>query len=335
MMKLETIALYRYELPLVMPLPFKGGALQHRKGLLLRLMGENGREGWGEIAPLPHFSTETFEQAQKQALTLALRPRDFWNSFQFMEVVPSVRWGVEMALLNLHDSWQLKHPFVALNALLVGSRAQCITKAHEVVEKGYWAAKLKVGHRTLQEDIALVQDIASIFQDQCALRLDANRAWSWQDALQFAHAIKDVPIEYIEEPLVEASLLPYFVTETGMNVALDETLRENPSPIADDSLFAHTILKPMMDAKSAFAYFSESKKRILSSSVESGVGMLALLKMASCLNDAPIPMGFDTYQWLAEDVLEPRLDLSQPVVPLETFTLPDFRIRTELLEQLV
>ena len=51
------LAFYRYSLPFRQPLMFKGQRLTNREGLLVSINGQ-----WGEIAPLPGFSTETLAE---------------------------------------------------------------------------------------------------------------------------------------------------------------------------------------------------------------------------------------------------------------------------------
>ena len=45
------------------PLQTSHGIWDVREGIILRLVDKNGRIGWGEIAPLSWFGSETFEQA--------------------------------------------------------------------------------------------------------------------------------------------------------------------------------------------------------------------------------------------------------------------------------
>ena len=63
--------LYRYSLPLSQTLSLKGVTLRRREGLLLKLVGSDGSEGWGESAPLPGFGEESLEQATAQLRRLA------------------------------------------------------------------------------------------------------------------------------------------------------------------------------------------------------------------------------------------------------------------------
>lgn len=60
--------LYRYRLPMDAGVVLRERRLTTRDGLLVRL-SENGREGWGDIAPLPGFSRETLDAALPRRAT--------------------------------------------------------------------------------------------------------------------------------------------------------------------------------------------------------------------------------------------------------------------------
>lgn len=67
---------------------FNGGI---RQGALIRLERENGRVGWGEVAPLPGFSQETLEEALQDLI------EGEESSY------PSVQWGLASAMMDLID----------------------------------------------------------------------------------------------------------------------------------------------------------------------------------------------------------------------------------------
>jgi len=81
------------------PLRTSHGIWDTREGIILRLVGENNQIGWGEIAPLSWFGSESFEQAL-----------DFCNSlpanlseetiFSISAELPACQFGFESALLN-------------------------------------------------------------------------------------------------------------------------------------------------------------------------------------------------------------------------------------------
>ncbi|MBA2533696.1 MAG: hypothetical protein H0V21_01645, partial [Rubrobacter sp.] len=70
-MKLSGFDLFRYSIPLAQTLVLKNTTLRHRDGLLLKLSGSDGSEGWGETAPLPGFSRESLDESAAQLRRLA------------------------------------------------------------------------------------------------------------------------------------------------------------------------------------------------------------------------------------------------------------------------
>ncbi|MCB1115895.1 MAG: hypothetical protein KDK71_05430 [Chlamydiia bacterium] len=99
---------------------FNGGI---REGALLRLEKDNGRIGWGEIAPLPGFSNETLDEAVK-------------NIIEDEEpIYPSAKWGLASAMMDLLDP-------VRVDKISI-----------RTLEK----EKVKIGHLSLQDAIAKVE----------------------------------------------------------------------------------------------------------------------------------------------------------------------------------
>lgn len=333
-MQIVKIQVFKYRLPFIKPLPFKNVLLTEREGLLVRLEDAEGYEGWGEIAPLPSFSEESLAEAEAQLRRVTMKVQDFWNIFGFVSWYPAVRFGLEWALLQLGvarsgaSCYAKNRASVDLNGLLVGSAADCLAEAERFKAKGYQAVKLKVGHRALAEDIALVQALVHVLGETCALRLDANQAWSFEEATSFARAMQGLPIAYLEEPTLNWQEGMALTKQFGLPVALDESLRQNTSlwTTANPAAF---ILKPTLQGSIAQAlhWGAAAAKRdipvVISASVETGLGTKALVAMASYLNPTKaVPIGLDTYNWLAKDVLSPRLPLDQPYLSFEDAFAP-------------
>jgi O-succinylbenzoate synthase len=108
-MKLARFDLYRYSVPFSRPLTLGGTTLFQREGILLRLSGEDGSEGWGETAPLPGFSVEGLVDATAQLRRLAASivgrevKQDWVDPYGEFgrgldRVAPSVRFGLELAV---------------------------------------------------------------------------------------------------------------------------------------------------------------------------------------------------------------------------------------------
>lgn len=334
-MRLTDFGLYRYSLPLSAPLKLSGAALRHREGLLLRLTGEDGTEGWGEAAPLPGFSPETLDEAALDLRLLAETEIGREVAEEILDiapdlarsVAPSARFGFETALWNLRaasggrtlaevlTSRTPPREKVALAALLSGPPEQVMGEVERARASGYRAVKLKVGRRSVAEDSALARAVAERLGGEVSLRLDANRAWNFEQAAEFVRLVQHVPLEYLEEPLSEPNRLPEFARETGAPVALDESLvGMKPEDLADHRYARAVVLKPtLLGGISRSLRFAEEASRlgmvpVISSAYESGIGALALVTLAARVGDAPA--GLDTHRRLAGDVLRPAPDLA-------------------------
>ncbi|MBL7979610.1 MAG: o-succinylbenzoate synthase [Bacteroidetes Order II. Incertae sedis bacterium] len=337
---LQELSLFRYQIPFTSPIRM-GGQLQiTRTGLLLRLTDADGFEGWGEAAPLPGFSHETIPEIVLQLGHLRTKNRLNPPPLPFKNWYPSVKFGLDTAFSDLQSQknglprYNTARKTVRLTMLLTGLPEACVHRAEQAAEQGYQAVKVKVGIGKPAQDAALVRRVAAIMGEGCALRLDANRAWTLKEALLFAEQLHGVPIEYIEEPLKSSRHLPEFARLTGMPIALDESLRDRAWDKLQQTSFRPAVLiyKPMLSVRPASWYLESGLPVVLSSSFESGVGIQALLALASYIGSPDTPIGLDTYNWLREDVLRPRLSLDAPVVDLEESLDRSHCVEVEKLE---
>ena len=359
--RLADVRLYRYALPLRKPLPLRGVTLRRREGLLIRLTDDDGHEGWGEAAPLPGFSEEGLPEATAQLRrmrpSLLGRPiSPDWTDIQGRFVrglreaglAASVRFGLEAAAWSLCAALAGKslagvmtselEAVVPLNALLVGSGEGVLEEARRVRAVGYRAVKLKVGRAEVESEIELVQALRGVLGPDVALRLDANRAWTFRQAAAFAKGTAACDLEYVEEPLADVAGLLRLAETSGLPIALDESLVGMPVEGLDAHPYARAVvLKPTLLGGLAHALEMARRatalglKPVVSSSFESGVGLLALLALAAGTGAAPA--GLDTYRALAADVLHPRLPLEAGEVDVAALATSAWRVDVARLEE--
>lgn len=358
-MKVASAVLYRYRLPLTRTLILRNQPHIYREGLLLCLTSDSGQTGWGEIAPLPGHSRETLQEAQAQASGLLNRlvnravpsslpaiSSEYKN--ELVELSPSVRCGIEAALLHLHAEAEGRSIrflddestcAVPLNGLLAGDESAMLERVNLLVNQGYRAIKLKLGQRAIDDDVALVYRIHARLNGQTTLRLDANRSWTYEQAVAFGQAVEPLSIEYIEEPLQNASGLTELAGIWNLPIALDETLVAteacNVQPF--DNLKAF-VLKPTLlgGFDRTLTYVRRAQelglKTIVSSSFESAIGLTSLAHFAAQI--APdTPCGLDTSDWFKENLLEQPLQIVSGRMQLDTLrTLPTDIRRALLVE---
>lgn len=333
-MTLTACRIDAFRLPLRPPLVFRRGRVAFREGLLLGLRDENGREGWGEISPLPHWHRETVAAArdQLQAAWPKLRQRGLTeapdadaalSSLKHLRLFPSVRFGVESAWCHLQAARLGKTLAAFLNpgaagqvsliGLLQGSPSTIRRDAKELAASGYRDFKLKVG-TSLASDLQNIATVRDIIAPESSLLLDANRAWSWSAGTRFAKLARDFNIAYIEEPLQDPNRCADFYRETGMAYAWDETLQppERRLPRRRAGLRA-LVIKPSLigglraarrDCRRAHAW---GARAVISSAYETGLGLatLAHLAAASAGQDRAAVAGLDTWRWLGADIAVP------------------------------
>lgn len=245
--------LYSYRIPIDSPIG------KMREGLILQ-----SERGWGEIAPLPGFSGESFEEAKREILSVL---RD-----GIAPALPSVRWGLACA----------KEPFpltpIKIPLCALGPREDFPT------------VKIKLGHLPIHEAISLVKRLLPHHR----LRLDCNRAWTLEQALEFARSFSPDDFEYLEEPVKFLTDLIRFSELTHFPIALDESIGTDWNEIP--SLKA-IVVKPTIVG--SIPSVPPHLKLILSSSYETGIG---LLHIARC-QQSDHPIGLDTYRAFSSDLL--------------------------------
>jgi len=349
-MKISGARFYRYSLPLVRPLPIRDQVIETREGIIVLIETDDGVTGIGEIAPLPGFSDTSLPDARDiaahcvrnlmrrenilQSHPPALRDRE---SFP-----PSVRFGIECALLHLCANAHSKTPaqilaeepsaHLPVNALLSGDRRAVLEQAEQAADKGFRVVKCKVGRERMEEEVVTVKELRNVLSPDIAIRLDANRAWRYDDALTFARAISNLNVSYIEEPLAEPERLAEFGSVSPVPYAVDETLQEvgwarmfkwresgyldalsdepgDAEPMLRAVRAAHTwVVKPTL-AGFPLRYVThllDGFRRIdadlvISSSFESAVGHCALIAIAASAGRDALAAGLDTADWFAEN----------------------------------
>lgn len=294
---------YGWEIPLEAGVVLRDRRLKTRSGLLVRLT-EAGREGWGEIAPLPGFSTESLDDARHATLAwLATwcrgeNPADC--------ALPSVAFGLSCALAELGGL--LPETGNVNSALLcVGDPDELLLRLQQQAEP---LAKMKVGLYEAVRDGMMVNLLLEALP-ALTLRLDANRSLSLEKALTFARYVPEEVrsrIAFLEEPCRDPQDSRRFAAETGIAIAWDESTREAGfQPRAELHLSA-IILKPTLlgSLQKVRAMAQQAQQAglavVISSSLESSLGLTQLARIAHGLTPGTTP-GLDTLSMMQHQLV--------------------------------
>ncbi|KAH9707753.1 protein PHYLLO [Citrus sinensis] len=339
-----------------------------REGFILSLYLEDGSVGYGEVAPL-EIHKENLLDAEEQlrfllhfmtgakiSYFLPLLKGSFsswiWSTLGIpaCEIFPSVRCGLEMAILN---AIAVKHGSSFLNILYplteideeISKRSTSIkicalidsnkspvevaSIATTLVEEGFTAIKLKVARRADPiKDAEVIQEVRKKVGHRIELRVDANRNWTYQEALEFGFLVKDCDLQYIEEPVQNEEDIIKYCEESGLPVALDETIDKfQKDPLNMLEKYAHPGIVAIVIKPSVIGGFENAgliarwaqrhgKMAVVSAAFESGLGLSAYIIFSSYLElqnaylckvmnrelCPPVAQGLGTYQWLKEDI---------------------------------
>ncbi|TQD93165.1 hypothetical protein C1H46_021258 [Malus baccata] len=122
------------------------------------------------------------------------------------------------------------------------------------------------------------------------VRADANRNWTYEEAIQFESSVKDCDLQYLEEPVQNEGDIIRFCEESGLFVALDETIdsiREHPLDKLDETVIKPSVVVGCFGNTAIIAQWAQQhqKMAVVSAAFESGLAH-----------------GLGTYHWLKEDV---------------------------------
>ena len=308
-----------YSLPFVRPVRLGGRPFTARSGWLLRLEDSDGHAGWGEASPLPGFSRENTEAVWKDLERIVARVAA-GDLHPAVTDTSSARFALELAQVNLEAARRScsaaevlsdqPRQEQSINGVLLADEP--VQEAVSAARVGYKALKMKVGAHAVSADAYRVRSVWTAIQGAATLRLDANRAWSLREARAFAELIGDVELEYVEEPLSDPAELPA-LAQTGLPIALDESV----GTLRLDDLSEMTWLKALVIKPTIVGGLRRSQviaekairsgiTPVISSAVETGIGLRALAALAAGLGERDIPAGLDTARFLRGDVTDPE-----------------------------
>jgi L-alanine-DL-glutamate epimerase-like enolase superfamily enzyme len=184
---------------------------------------------------------------------------------------------------------------------------------------GHRALKLKVGVQTPEQDVVRAHRVATMLEPGACLRLDANGAWSEAAATRVLEGIASLPIEWVEQPVAADALdAMRRLRELGLApIAADESVTgpEGLARVLETGAADCVVLKPAAvggpGAALAMADAAEQAGvgRVVTSFLDSGLGVAAALQLAAAL-PGPLPAcGLATGALLTDDLA--RLDQPQ------------------------
>lgn len=199
--------------------------------------------GLGECSIIPGLSPDfvDFEQYENQVKSCCDQINSSVNTFESIEILcaeivefPSIVFGIETALLDLRNggkslfydtSFTRSETKIPINGLIwMGDEAYMQAQIEDKLQEGYRCIKMKIGAIEFDKEFAILESLRKRFPaDQLTLRVDANGAFSVNEALERLKQLSTLEIHSIEQPI-----------QVNQWEAMAELCQKSPLPIALD-----------------------------------------------------------------------------------------------------
>jgi L-alanine-DL-glutamate epimerase-like enolase superfamily enzyme len=338
--RLETVA---YSLPFREPYVTVRGTLARRDLLLVRLHTAGGPVGLGEAAPLAlrgGIGLAELEAELRERCAPAIEGRKatvgtlpgLIAAIRGLGVSAQAVCALDLALHDLvgrvegEPVWRLLgeetwRPVTCNATLVAGEPAEVAAEAERWLADGFDTLKLKVGMPGDVEQVAFVRDRVG---DGPRLRVDANGAWSPEEAIERLDAMAHYGIELAEQPAPDLEGLARVRRGVRPPVAADESVNgpdDARRAVESGACDLATVKLAKVGGIAAALEVAREIPTYLSSALDGPVGIAAAAHAAQLLpgGGAGVAHGLAT-QRLFEDTIAargPELDGARLSVPDE------------------
>ena len=303
------------------------GVYTTRRSWFVTLADENGRQGVGECAPLPNLSCDDLPDYGKKLEEILNESIPNLDDLSHLKEYPSMLFGIETALLNLKtgSSMLFDTPFgrgeegIPINGLVwMGSFEEMQQRIEQKLAQGFHCVKLKIGAIDFNAELELLKKIRSRYSRQeIELRVDANGAFSPDEALQKLEQLSLYDIHSIEQPIRQQqwSDMAMLCRESPIPIALDEELIGVNDPAMKRHMLniikpRYIILKPSLHGGMAGCReWIDTAREMgigswITSALESNIGLNAIAQFASAVygDHITMPQGLGTGQLFTDNI---------------------------------
>lgn len=334
----------RYKIPFRRTFANRYEQLTFREGALLFIETDSGVRGLGEVAPLVGFggslaaAVDLLTKVRPLLIGETIEEQSYWNlssavmgwdaaeetarvvlsglCLAFFDLISQSK-GQPLAVYLANGKPAATH--IPVNATLGGKTIEALQwEAEQAVVQGFTSVKMKVGQGSVAAEMERVQAVQSIIGDRAMLRVDANGAWTMEQATAMLDTLADMGVALVEQPLAPTHrvgmrmLREHFPT---IQIAADESIVDINS--ADEVLRTHAadvvVVKPMIvggPVDAAMITQRAIKKGvgvIVTSLLDSGVGITGALHVAATLPHPMLPCGLATADLLEGNLIQESL----------------------------
>ncbi|MGH8913595.1 MAG: o-succinylbenzoate synthase [Acidimicrobiia bacterium] len=258
--------------PIRIPMRHRFRRVDHREAVLIK-----GPSGWGEFSPFPDYPPQVTTRWLAAALEAACSslPEPGRSTIPVNVTVPAVSPDLASAL---------------------------------VLESGAGTAKVKVGEpgQAPEEDEARLTAVREAMGPNGKIRIDVNASWDLDTATERLASLSRFDLEYAEQPVASLEDMVELKRRTEVPLAADELVRLRPDPLEVAEMGAADVLVVKVQPLGGVSRTLDIAARaglpiVVSSALETSVGIYSGLLAASLLGDLPYACGLGTVALMEGD----------------------------------
>ena len=288
-----------------------------------------GSTGIGECSIIPGLSMDDMDTIEQELAHMVTR----FNSGEIPSLddyvdFPAIQFAIETALADLvyeEDFAPYPGEFrggeqrIPINGLIwMGEQPFMHQQIQDKIDAGFDCIKLKIGAIDFSTELQLLKSIRDKFSPQeIEIRVDANGAFSPEDALNKLERLSKYEIHSIEQPIAtnQWSHMASLCAQTPIPIALDEELIGIQDSGDQQQMLGfirpqYIILKPSLigGLGKADQWISWAKQNQIgwwaTSALESNIGLNAIAQWVSH-KDTTMPQGLGTGKLFANNIDSP------------------------------
>lgn len=291
------------------PLQTHHGTWTVREGILLRLTNAQRGVGWGEIAPLDWFGSETLADALQLCREL---PADL--DAAAIAAIPDTRPACQMGLGAAWENLQSSANEIECSAQtlprcsLLPSGPAALKTWPTLWQRGDRSFKTKIGMAALPDEQRWIEQLVRSLPSGTKLRLDANGGLTLEEAQSWLDWCDRTGIEFLEQPLpaqqIEAMIA--LAQDYRTPIALDEsvaTVQQMDIAYQQGWRGIFVVKAAIAGSPQKLQQFCQTHpvKLVFSTVFETVIGQQTALNLAADLNAPELAIGFGVRHWFNDD----------------------------------
>ncbi|PWA07194.1 dipeptide epimerase [Flavobacterium psychrotolerans] len=252
-----TLAFHFYDLPLRHPFTISRYTVKIQKTVVV-CISDGTFSGYGEatVNPYYHSTVEKLSASLAKvlpivAITSEIHPKDFWESIAIVLkddyfalcAVDMAYWDyyARKNMRTLRSYWSDEDSKTPLTSYTIGIDSIAIMQ-QKIIEMSWPIYKIKLG---TPNDIQIVESLRKITDS--VFRIDANCAWNANQTIKYASILKELNVEFIEQPLNAGDIegMKKVKSKSVLPIIADESCQREKDVILCSELFHGINIKLM------------------------------------------------------------------------------------------